>query len=424
MHNPRYRGLFLRREAKYLHDAIEKSDALYPKLGAKRNGSTNTWTFPSGAQVWLNHCQHENDIANYDSLEFAEIIFEELTHFTERQYVGLCARIRGTDPTLPYWVRGTCNPGGIGGPWVFKRWGAWLDPKASVRALPGELLSFVGDAREPVPPGTADALTRTFIPAKLADNPHVANGYRAQLLSLDPVRRAQLLEGDWLKKAAPKDLWDRSKVPHLERAPRNSEVRARVRCWDFAASEADDADWTVGMLASITYENVVTLEHMERFRGTPAKVRARFKATAAADRERDPRTVQYIPQDPGQAGVDQVHSYQVENPGIAIRSRRPTGDKIVRFGPASGRGLAGNLPVVRGPWNEAMHDELEEAPEGPHDDAMDAVSDAVAVLTGDVPAEFSEELATAQVAPLRTAERADAFMAFPDDDADDYPDDR
>lgn len=393
--NPRYRGLFLRREAKYLRDAIEKSDALYPRLGAKRNGTTNVWTFPSGAQVWLNHCQHESDIANYDSLEFAQIIFEELTHFTKRQYVGLCARIRGTDPTLPYEVRATCNPGGEGHEWVFERWGAWLDPAAPVRALPGELLAFVGDASAPVPIGTPDSLTRTFIPAKLTDNPHISNAYRANLLALDPVRRAQLLEGDWLKKPAPKDLWDREKVRHLEHAPSNLDVRARVRCWDFAASEATDADWTVGTLASITGAGLVVIEHVHRFRGVPAKVRSEFSRIAKADKEHDARTVQWIPQDPAQAGKDQVLSYQVGNPGITVRARPPSGDKIVRFGPASARAAAGNLAVVRGPWLDALHDELEAAPgpKGTKDDQLDTVSDCVAVLTGALPATYDPNVA-------------------------------
>ncbi len=81
VHNPRFRCLFLRREAKYLSDALEKSGALYPAFGARLVQSPKIiWTFPSGATVWLNHCEHESDVANYDSLEFHLIIFEEVTH--------------------------------------------------------------------------------------------------------------------------------------------------------------------------------------------------------------------------------------------------------------------------------------------------------------------------------------------------------
>ena len=102
--NPNYRGLYLRREAAYLGEAIDKSERLYPLLGGVLVRSPRvTWTFPSGATLWMNHVAHDADISNYDSFELSEAIFDELTHFTERQFVGICARLRGTDPALPYW---------------------------------------------------------------------------------------------------------------------------------------------------------------------------------------------------------------------------------------------------------------------------------------------------------------------------------
>lgn len=385
--NPRFNALVLRRDTTQLRDLIAKTEALYPALGAKLNLTTGTWRFPSGARVWFTHCEHETDVSRFDGQEFHLVVFDELTHFTERQYRAIRARIRGTDPTLPRATRATTNPGGPGHEWVFARFAAWLDPKHPRPSEPGRLRWYAGD--DEVARGTPDALSRTFVPAKLEDNPHVTSEYRAALLQLDPLRRAQLLSGDWLKRAAPKELWDREKVLHLDAPP--ALVRARVRCWDFAASEDRSADWTVGTLASITTEGLVVIEHVHRFRGVPAKVRSEFSRIAQADRERDPRTVQWIPQDPAQAGKDQVLSYQNGNPGIAIRARPPSGDKIVRFSPASARAFAGTLAVVRGPWNGALHDELEAAPgpKGTKDDQLDTVSDCVAVLTGAVPASLA-----------------------------------
>jgi hypothetical protein len=215
-----FRVLFLRREAKYLSAAIDASNRIYPHLGAKLVQSPKTiWTFPSGAQIWFNHVEHESDVANYDSFEFHMIIWEELTHFSGTQYKGVNARIRGTNPKLPRMRRATCNPGGEGHEWVFAHWGAWLDPNYEIPgrpprlddagnrlppAAPNEVLWYLGD--QVVPRGTPDAISRTFIPAKLSDNPHVTPEYRAELLQLDPLRRAQLLEGDWLKKAGSQDV--------------------------------------------------------------------------------------------------------------------------------------------------------------------------------------------------------------------------
>lgn len=376
-HNPNYRGLYLRRESAYLGDAIDKSRKIYPALGGVLVQSPRIeWRFPSGATLWMGHCAHENDVANYDSFEFSEVLFDELTHFTEKQYLGIRARLRGTDPTLPYWSRAASNPGGPGHDWVFARFAAWLDPESSVQSASGQTLFYRGD--EISEPGDELALSRMLIGAKLADNPHIPANYLAKLQSLDPVRKAQLADGNWLKKAAPKDFWDRTRLQYFDACP--PKVIARVRCWDFAATAT--GDWTVGTRLALTLDRLVLIEHMVRFRGPPNVVRATFKATAEADQKFDPDTTQWIPQDPGQAGVDQVASYQASYPLIPIRSRRPTGDKITRFRPASARALSGNAGMVRGSWNSVMHDELEAVPQHATDDIMDTVSDGYAVLNG------------------------------------------
>lgn len=367
----------LRRETPQLADLIEKSNALYPKLGAKLNLTTGLWRFPSGARVWFTHCEHENDVERFDGHEFQLVVFDELTHFTERQYTQIRARIRGTDPALPRWTRSTTNPGGPGHEWVFARFGAWLDPRHPAPAAPGEARSFLDRAE--VPPGTSGSLSRTFIPALLRDNPHVGAEYEAQLRDLDPVRRAQLLGGDWLARPAAKDFWDRARLQVREGLPLRADVTARVRAWDLASSPT--GDWTVGLRAALLRSGLVVIEDVLRFRGDPARVRAEFERTSLADIELDPRCVQVIPQDPGQAGKDQVASYQRQFLRLTIRARRPSTDKATRFGPVSSRALAGNLAIVRAAWNDALHDELEAFPASPFDDQADALSDAFAEVS-------------------------------------------
>lgn len=379
VNNPNYRGLYLRRQAKYLGDAIDKTNRIYPELGAKLALSPRIrWVFPSGAELWMNHCEHESDVANYDSFEFAEVLFDELTHFTETQYRGIRARLRGTDRSLPYWSRAGTNPGNIGHEWVFARFARWLDPSHEDHAEPGELRWFVGD--EPSSKGAPLALSRTFIPARIEDNPHISDAYRAQLNDLSPLRRAQLLHGDWLRKPARKDYWDRDRVQIREGLPLASDVVARVRAWDFGATS--DGDWTVGARLALLLSGLVVVEDVVRFRGDPSVVRARFASVSAGDAELDARCIQTIPQDPGQAGVDQVASYQREFPHLTIRPRRPSKDKVTRFGPVSSRALAGNLAIVRAGWNDTLHNELESFPEDNYDDQADALSDAYAELSG------------------------------------------
>ena len=91
----------------------------------------------------------------------------------------MASRLRTTDPEIIPYMRCTANPGGVGAHWVKKR---YIDP-----APPNE--SFKG----------LDGLSRKFIPARLDDNPYLANDgrYEQMLKALPPTQRRQLLEGDW-----------------------------------------------------------------------------------------------------------------------------------------------------------------------------------------------------------------------------------
>ena len=378
LHNPHYRGLYLRRISKYLGDAIDKSRKLYPHLGGKLvRGNRIVWTFPSGAELWMNHCEHESDIANYDSFEFSEVFFDELTHFTETQFDGICARLRGTDPTLPYHARAGTNPGGVGHDWVFKRWGAWLDPRHDDPAAPGERRWYLNTDKgfEQASRSEPHALSYTFFPARLSDNPKVSPAYRAQILAIkDPVRRKQLDEGDWLVKPSeglyfPKTAWSIIDTP--------PKIVRAVRAWDFGASP--EGDWTVGVKIGVTDEGRFVVLDVVRLRGRPDLVRATVLATAKAD-GRDVTVV--IPQDPGQAGVDQAQSYVRALAGWPVKKRRPTGDKIVRAVPWSAQVNGGNVDVMRATWTDAFTDEHAGFPLWEHDDQVDAADDAFAELTG------------------------------------------
>jgi len=381
--NGNYRGLFLRREAKYLSDALDKSTALYPHFGAKLVQSPKLiWTFPSGAKIWLNHCEHESDVANYDSLEFHEVIFEELTHFTEKQYRGIRARIRGTDRTLPRNTRSTTNPGGPGHEWVFKRFGNWLDPKHERFAQDGEVRYFRGD--EEVSRGTEDSLSRTFIGAKLADNPHVTSEYRAQLLDLDPVRRAQLLSGDWLAKPAAGMYFKSTWFGRAESLPK---VQIRwCRYWDRAATV--DGDWTVGLLLGRCADGVWIVADVVRLRGTPAVVQRAILSTAQKDGS---RVAQVLEQDPAQAGIVERDMYARLLQGHNVRFVKPIGSKPERATGASAQAEAGKVFILceggRPPaWRDAFIGEVEafedDEKKYDFDDQVDAFSGAFNYLVG------------------------------------------
>ena len=374
--NPNYRGLYLRRTATYLGDAVDKSLRIYPHLGAKLVRSPRIeWHFPSGAQLWMGHCQTPADIANYDSFEFSEVLFDELTHFEETMYRGIRARIRGTDPTLPYWSRAATKPGGRGHEWVFRRFAAWLDPTHERPAKPGEVRWFVGD-RE-VERGTRYALSRTFIPARRTDNPYVSDEqYGAQLQDLTVVRRKQLDEGDWTIKPGGGAYFHRDWWKHYDEVP--GRIVRSVRWWDLGATV--DGDPSRGVLlhelapgAPVPY----VWSDLRTVRGTPGDVRAAIKATAEADTR---RVAVGLPLDPGQAGEDQRITYVDMLRGWEVLFRRPQVSKELRAKAPSSQVQNGRVAILRRAWAHEAIDEMHDFPDGDHDDIVDAFDDGMAHL--------------------------------------------
>ncbi|HBV11763.1 MAG TPA: terminase, partial [Brevundimonas sp.] len=63
------------------------------------------------------------------------------------------------------------------------------------------------------------------------------------------------------------------------------------------------------------------------------------------------------------------------------RATPETGDKETRFGPFSAQCEAGNVDVLRGPWNEEWFMELEAFPDAAHDDDADSTARAFNTLS-------------------------------------------
>ena len=181
-HRAAHRALILRRSMPELRELIDKSRELYPKAfpGCKYKEVEKLWNFPSGAKVEFGFLERDADVYRYQGQAYSWIGFDEITHLpTEFGWNYLASRLRTTDPDITPYMRCTANPGGVGATWVKKR---YVDPYP-----PNE--SFTGE----------DNLTRKFIPARLDDNPYLAEDgrYEEMLKALPPTQRKQLLEGNW-----------------------------------------------------------------------------------------------------------------------------------------------------------------------------------------------------------------------------------
>jgi predicted phage terminase large subunit-like protein len=73
----------------------------------------------------------------------------------------------------------------------------------------------------------------------------------------------------------------------------------------------------------------------------------------------------------------QARYYVNKLAGFNVTTQRVTGDKVVRASPASSQAEAGNIKIVRGPWNDAFFTEVENFPGKGKDDQVDALSDCI-----------------------------------------------
>lgn len=378
-HEPRFRALLLRRSFPELERTlIARSRDLYARLGAAYHEQRHEWTFPSGAKIAFGYLERTADALRYQGAEFQFVGFDELTHFDQASYRYLTSRVRSADG-LPLRIRATTNPGGPGHEWVRARWAPWIGAKPD--AASGERRWYAPDG-SPSTQDDPEALARTFFAARLDDNPYLGAEYRTQLLALDPVTRAQLLDGDWDATVGEGRLFHRDWWAWLDAVP--GDVEATVRAWDFGATT--DGDPTRGVLlhrrpAGVTPRWVVA--DIATVRGPPHEVEALVKATAMRDGR---GVIVSVPQDPGQAGVAQAHQYLRALDGYRVVTRRPTEKKVVRWGPVSSQVGARNVALVRGPWNPALLAEGHAAPDGTHDDILDALADAHAELSQGVAA--------------------------------------
>ena len=214
MGHPQFSGLLLRHTTEELRELIFKSQELYPKIwpGIKWSERKMQWTAPSGARLWMSYLDRDEDVLRYQGLAFSWIGFDELTQWaTPYAWNYMRSRLRSTAPDLPIFMRATTNPGGRGHHWVKKM---FIDPSPYDRAFDATDIETTEVLRYPAGHSKAGKplFKRRFIPARLSDNPYLANAgdYEAMLLSLPEQQRRQLLEGDWdIKEGAAFTEFDR-----------------------------------------------------------------------------------------------------------------------------------------------------------------------------------------------------------------------
>lgn len=223
------RSVIFRRVFPSLRGIIERSREIFNPEGVAHtqdsyNESLHRWLMGDGKMLEFESCQYKKDREKQRGRPRDFYGFDEVTEFTKSQVEFIIAWNRSVNSEQRCRVVMTFNPpSDEAGAWIcdyFLPWLAYLHPDEFTYpkpAKPGELRWFATVEGEQVEVESGEPFefggkmihpqSRTFIPAKLEDNPHLnETNYRSVLQSLPEPLRSQMLEGDFAAAVEP-DEW-------------------------------------------------------------------------------------------------------------------------------------------------------------------------------------------------------------------------
>lgn len=179
------------------------------------NYGKNYIEFWNGSKIHLCHCQYEKDMFGFDGAEIHVLLIDELTHFTEKIYRYLRARVRLGGLKMPEHLKGQfprilcgTNPGGVGHNWVKASW---------IKLLPAYEIKRM--------PPSEGGMLRQFIPALATDNPVGVEADPNYMENQAGLGDAALVkakrDGDWniVAGGAFDDVWSSSVIVPRFRVP-------------------------------------------------------------------------------------------------------------------------------------------------------------------------------------------------------------
>lgn len=197
-----------RREAVQLKGIEDRSRDIIGGRG-RYNGSAKVWRLAGGQKLEFGSMKGAGDWIKYQGRPYDFMGFDEAPHFLESQVRTLLGWNRTAVPGQRCrTILGFNPPTTPEGMWIIDFFGPWLDERHPNPAKPGELRWFAQiDGKEVEVADGAPFLhdgdlihpkSRTFIPARVEDNPYLMEtGYKAQLQALPEPLRSQMLRGDF-----------------------------------------------------------------------------------------------------------------------------------------------------------------------------------------------------------------------------------
>lgn len=357
---PNYSAVFFRKtypEIKNEGGLWDESAKIYPKIGGRPIESRLEWKFPSGATIRFTHLQHEKNIYDWQGAQIPRLYFDELTHFTKKQFIYLLSRCR-TDIGITPQIKMTCNPDSES--WVAKLIDWYIDPSGypipdranKIRYFVNISDSFVwaDDPKElmelypDIPP-----ISFSFIPASIQDNPILLASnpqYLANLKAQHPVDMERLLKGNWRVKYDAGKVLNRQWFEIVDQPPEHFDKI--VRFWDLAATKNTLSFYTAGVKIGKVKNTYYILDIVYK-KCNPSEGDNLILTTAKQD---GIKTFIRWEREGGSAGVRDADHLKNLLTGFNVSDVKPQGDKVTRAKPFGSAAYNGNVKIVNASWND------------------------------------------------------------------------
>lgn len=223
------RALFMRREKAQTEGVIQRLIEILQSTDGF-NSQKSIWRIPGGALCEFGGLDNPGDERRWQGRPHDKKIFDEVTEMRESQVRFIMGWTRTSNPKLHPQVLMTFNPPTtVEGRWVIPFFGPWLDPNHPLYPTPPGQLRYAamlpdgrGGGKDIWVEGPEEFVlvdgepcydfdrnrykleqiikpkSRTFIPARLTDNPYyMQSDYMSTLQALPEPLRSQMLYGDF-----------------------------------------------------------------------------------------------------------------------------------------------------------------------------------------------------------------------------------
>lgn len=156
----------------------------------------------------------------------------------------------------------------------------------------------------------------------------------------------------------------------VEAAP--AKLGRHVRYWDKAGTQGGGA-YTVGVHMAKTLDNQWIVLDVKRDQLSALNREKLIQQTAKVD---GASVTIWLEQEPGSGGKESAEASVRGLSGYTVKVERVTGAKESRAEPYAAQVEAGNILLLKAPWNKAFIDEHETAPDGLYKDQWDSAAGA------------------------------------------------